>query len=60
MSVRLGHWLPCQTQAFDVELNGIVHLSLHFRPRAAGGDATGQIRRERGEAGFSLFEDDEV
>ena len=56
----LGCRLSGQAQSRDVERNGGVHLVLDLVTRAAGGDAAGQIRRERGKAGFSVFDEDEI
>ena len=53
----LGHRLPGQVQARDVERNGGVQLVLDCVARAPGGDAAGQSQREGGKAGVGGFEE---
>ena len=59
-----GSWLRNrgirQPQTFDVELDRIMHLSLHFLPRAASSHATRQIRRISREAGGGPLNNDQI
>lgn len=59
-----GSWLRHrairQPQTLDVELDRIMHLSLHFLPRAAGSHATRQIRRISRESGGGPLNNDQI
>ena len=56
--MRLWDRLARQTQAFDMELDRVVHLALNFCARVTGGHAARQIWRVGRETGGGILDND--
>jgi hypothetical protein len=59
-TARLWNGHALGFEAVEMKRNCALHLSLDFLSRAAGRDATRQVRRVCGEAGLGLLDDDQI